>query len=30
MPFSQEMAKNKEKCILKFDLGIFTAIQICL
>jgi hypothetical protein len=30
MPFSQEMAKYKEKRILLFDLIIFTAIQICL
>jgi hypothetical protein len=30
MPFSQEMAKYKEKRILQFDLIIFTAIQICL
>jgi hypothetical protein len=30
MPFSQEMAKYKEKRILLFDLRIFTAIQICL
>jgi hypothetical protein len=30
MPFSQEMAKYKEKRILYFDLRIFTAIQICL
>jgi hypothetical protein len=30
MPFSQEMAKYKEKRILLFDLRIFTAIQIYL
>jgi hypothetical protein len=30
MPFSQEMAKYKEKRISYFDLRFFTAIQICL
>jgi hypothetical protein len=30
MPFSQEMAKYNEKRFLRFDLKIFTAIQIYL